>query len=90
MESFFRHFKDELDYREAHNLCELKEIIDQYMKYFNTTRKQWIVPKMTPEQYRSHQIAKSFLFNCQLIRAQFITKSMYLSTSSLIQFHINY
>jgi putative transposase len=57
MESFFGHFKDEVDYQEAHNLCELKKMIDEYMEHYNTTRKQWNLKKMTPAQYRSHLIA---------------------------------
>lgn len=57
MESFFGHFKDEVDFHEAQSLSELKEMIDDYMYYYNSTRKQWNLKKMTPEQYRSHLIA---------------------------------
>ena len=57
MESFFGHFKDEVDYQEANNLCELKKMIDEYMEHYNSTRKQWNLKKMTPAQYRSHLIA---------------------------------
>jgi putative transposase len=57
MESFFGHFKDEVDYEEASNLCELKKMIDEYMEHYNSTRKQWNLKKMTPAQYRSHLIA---------------------------------
>ncbi|WP_391116643.1 IS3 family transposase [Psychrobacillus sp. L3] len=57
MESFFGHFKDEVDYQEAHNLFELKQMVDEYMEHYNTTRKQWNLKKMTPAQYRSHLIA---------------------------------
>lgn len=57
MESFFGHFKDDVDYQEAQNLCELKEMIDEYMEHYNTTRKQWDLKKMTPAEYRSHLIA---------------------------------
>ena len=48
MESFFGHLKDEVDYKEAHNLAELKYLIDEYMGHYNTTRKQWNLKKMTP------------------------------------------
>jgi putative transposase len=41
MESFFGHFKDEVVYQEAHNLFELKQMVDEYMEHYNTTRKQW-------------------------------------------------
>ncbi|WP_155767450.1 IS3 family transposase [Sporosarcina ureilytica] len=57
MESFFGHFKDEVDYEEACNLRELREMIDEYLEHYNTTRKQWTLKKMTPAQYRSHLIA---------------------------------
>lgn len=57
MESFFGHFKDEVDYKEAHNLFELKQMVDVYMEHYNTTRKQWNLKKMTPAQYRNHLIA---------------------------------
>lgn len=57
MESFFGHFKDEVDYQEAQSLFELKNMIDDYMFNYNTTRKQWNLKRMTPAQYRSHLIA---------------------------------
>ncbi len=56
-ESFFGNIKDEVDYQEAHNLFELKQIVDEFMEHFNKTRKQWNLKKMTPAQYRSHLIA---------------------------------
>ena len=57
MESFFGHMKDELDYKEAKNFEELKQMIDQYMIYYNESRRQWNLKKMTPIEYRSHLIA---------------------------------
>ena len=57
MESFFGHLKDEVDYKEARNFNELKLMIDEYIEYYNTSRKQWNLKKMTPEAYRSHLIA---------------------------------
>ncbi|NPC94177.1 IS3 family transposase [Bacillus sp. WMMC1349] len=36
---------------------KLKQIIDEYVEYYNTCRKQWNLKKMTPEDYRSHLIA---------------------------------
>ncbi|BCC52439.1 hypothetical protein BCJMU07_1789 [Bacillus cereus] len=41
MESFFGHLKDEVDYKEARNFNELKLMIDEYIEYYNTSRKQW-------------------------------------------------
>jgi putative transposase len=57
MESFFGHFKDELDYKECKSLKELKLVIDAYMKDYNHQRYQWGLNKMTPAQYRSHLLA---------------------------------
>ena len=57
MESFFGHFKDEVDYKEAENLAELHTLVMDYMNYYNNTRKQWTLKKMTPATYRSHLIA---------------------------------
>lgn len=57
IESFFGHFKDDVDYKEASSLLELKIMVDEYMEHYNSTRKQWQLKKMTPEQYRSHLLA---------------------------------
>jgi putative transposase len=56
MESFFGHMKDELDYKQARTFEELKEMTDQYMIYYNESRRQWNLKKMTPIEYRSHLI----------------------------------
>ena len=45
MESIFGHFKYEVDYQEVQNLSELKSMIDNYMLYYNSTRKQWNLKK---------------------------------------------
>lgn len=57
MESFFGHMKDELDYKDAHNFEELKQVVDEYMTFYNESRRQWNLKKMTPVEYRSHLIA---------------------------------
>lgn len=57
MESFFGHFKDEVDFKEANSLSELKFMVDDYMEHYNNVRKQWTLKKMTPSAYRSHLIA---------------------------------
>lgn len=56
IESFFGHFKDDVDYKQATNLLELKIMVDEYMEHYNCTRRQWELKKMTPAQYRSHLI----------------------------------
>ncbi|MFD9628241.1 IS3 family transposase, partial [Peribacillus muralis] len=41
----------------AMNLNELKRMIERYIDYYNTERKQWTLKKMAPENYRSHLVA---------------------------------
>lgn len=53
-ESFFGHLKDEVDYRSARTLKELKRKINHYTVYYNNYRYQWNLKKMTPIQYRNH------------------------------------
>lgn len=55
-ESFFGHFKDEVDLKKYENLNQLKIEIDNYMNYYNNYRYQWNLNKMTPVQYRNHLI----------------------------------
>ncbi|MBG9477369.1 transposase [Lysinibacillus sphaericus] len=57
IESFFGHFKDEVDYKQAESLAELHTIVMDYMDHYNHTRKQWTLKKMAPATYRSHLIA---------------------------------
>ena len=55
-ESFFGHFKDEVDLKKYENLNQLKIEIDNYMKYYNNYRYQWNLNKMTPVQHINHLI----------------------------------
>lgn len=54
METFFGHMKDELDYKSCTTLDELKARVNDYMEYYNSTRYQWTLKKMTPDEFRSH------------------------------------
>lgn len=53
-ESFFGHFKDEVDFSMVKTLDELRAKIDHYMVYYNNYRYQWNLKKMAPVQYRNH------------------------------------
>ena len=53
-ESFFGHFKDEVDFSMVRTLDELRAKIDHYMVYYNNYRYQWNLNKMAPVQYRNH------------------------------------
>jgi putative transposase len=57
IESFFGHFKDEVDATTCKTVAELRRKIEDYMEYYNSARYQWGLKKMTPEQFRSHLLA---------------------------------
>ncbi|TQR16347.1 IS3 family transposase [Psychrobacillus vulpis] len=57
MESFFGHMKDEMDYKQVQTFEDLKQLVNQYMIFYNESRRQWNLKKMTPAEYRSHLIA---------------------------------
>ena len=54
METFFGHFKDEVDYKDCKTFEELKTLVGEYIRYYNTERQQWELKKMTPVDYRNH------------------------------------
>jgi len=54
IESFFGHFKDDMDYKDCKTFNELYSLTEQYMKYYNHERPQWDLKKMTPVMYRNH------------------------------------
>jgi transposase InsO family protein len=54
VESFFGHFKDEVDYGDCKTFEELRQLIDNYIRYYNHERAQWSKKKMTPVEYRDH------------------------------------
>jgi putative transposase len=54
MESFFGHFKDEVDYKDCKTFEELKQMVKEYIDYYNLERQQWELKKMTPVEYRDH------------------------------------
>ena len=53
-ESFFGHFKDEVNYARCTTLEELQTTIKQYKHYFNEVRGQWNRNRMTPVQYEKY------------------------------------
>jgi transposase InsO family protein len=53
-ESFFGHFKDDVDYKSCKTFEELKEMVGSYISYYNNDRQQWDLKKMTPVSYRNH------------------------------------
>lgn len=59
METFFGHFKDELEYADCTTFRELVSRVTQYMQYYNHKRRQWHKNKMTPVEYRDHLLAQA-------------------------------
>jgi transposase InsO family protein len=57
MESFFGHFKDDVDYRECQTYEELELRVEEYIGYYNNERYQWDLKKMTPVGYRNHLLS---------------------------------
>ena len=55
-ESFFGHFKDEIDVSKCKSFEELEKYIENYIFYYNNERPQWNRKKMTPVEYRNHLI----------------------------------
>ena len=59
MESFFGHLKDELEFKSCQTLQELIVKVNEYMQYYNHSRYQWELKKMTPVMYRNHLLEKT-------------------------------
>lgn len=60
IESFFGHFKDEVDYKNCKNFEELKDKIDKYVYYYNTSRYQWTKNMLTPIEIREQLISSNY------------------------------
>lgn len=58
-ESFFGHFKDECIYNDCESAEDLRELIEDYMDYYNNDRPQWTRNRMTPSQYENHLLNMS-------------------------------
>ena len=54
IESFFGHFKDDVDYKSCKTFEELELLVEEYVQYYNHKRYQWDLKKMTPIGYRNH------------------------------------
>lgn len=60
VESFFGHFKDEVNYKKCNNFEELKDKIDKYVYYYNTSRYQWNKHMLAPSEVREHLFAYNY------------------------------
>ena len=50
-ESFFGHMKDEIDLSKCKSFREVKQVIDDWMDYYNNERYQWQLAKLSPNEY---------------------------------------
>ena len=50
-ESFFGHMKDDLDFTVCETFSDVKEMIDDWMDYYNNDRYQWQLSKLSPNEY---------------------------------------
>lgn len=53
-ESFFGHMKDEIDVSNCTDFSEVKDIIDDWIDYYNNERYQWELAKLSPNEYCSY------------------------------------
>jgi len=57
IETFFGHFKDDVDYQNCKTFEELQSLTAEYINDYNNKRRQWDLKKMTPVQYRNHLLS---------------------------------
>jgi len=50
-ESFFGHMKDEIDLSACERFQQVKDIIDDWVDYYNNDRYQWQLAKLSPNEY---------------------------------------
>lgn len=53
-ESFFGHFKDEVDYKKMKSIEDLRKAVNDYKTYYNEVRGKWDCNKMTPLKYEAY------------------------------------
>lgn len=58
IESFFGHFKDEVDYKSCETFDDLYALTAEYINYYNMERCQWNLKKMSPAQYKNYLLTE--------------------------------
>jgi hypothetical protein len=53
-ESFFGHFKDEVNYSTCRDISEVYLLLCDYLQYYNKERCQWTRNRMTPVEYEKY------------------------------------
>lgn len=57
-ESFFGHMKDEISYMvsKANDFQQVKQIIDDWIDYYNNDRGQWLLAKLSPNEFYKYHL----------------------------------
>lgn len=55
-ESFHGHMKDEIDLKNCKTFEDVKQVINEYINYYNNERPQWSLAKLTPAEYYKYSI----------------------------------
>jgi len=50
IESFFGHLKDEVDCKRCSNIDEIRDMVKNYISYYNFDRPQWTLKRKTPAE----------------------------------------
>lgn len=59
-ESFHGHLKDEIDLNKCQTFEEVKNMIENYIDYYNNERPQWGLAKLTPSEYYQYSITNIY------------------------------
>ncbi len=59
-ESFFGHMKDEIDQTKCKNFNEAKDIIGDWINYYNTEQYQWDLAKLSPDEYYQYVMTNEY------------------------------
>jgi transposase InsO family protein len=59
-ESFFGHMKDEIDISGCRTFREVKDVIDDWMDYYNKDRYVWDLAKLSPDEYYQYKITGKY------------------------------
>lgn len=62
-ESFHGHMKDEIDLSNCKTLDDVKQVIDDYIDYYNNDRYQWDLAKLSPSEYYQYTITGIYPLN---------------------------
>lgn len=60
IESFFGHFKDEIDLEGCQSIEEVKNRVAKYMDYYNNQRPQWSLKEKSPAEHRGFLLNPGF------------------------------